>query len=81
MCRWVQTHACVEGNGGLVDAQAAQLEQLLELDGQIWRHDGGLWVRLAARTQEVLAANLSKVAGWRGSKREAWGSGASCRVV
>ena len=35
------TYAGVEGDGGLVDAKAAELEQLLELDGQGRRHDDG----------------------------------------
>ena len=34
------SYACVESDGGLVDAQAAELEQLLELDWQSRRHDG-----------------------------------------
>jgi hypothetical protein len=34
------SYACVEGDGGLVDAQAAELEQLLELNWQGRRHDG-----------------------------------------
>jgi hypothetical protein len=32
------SYAGVEGDGGLVDAQAAELEQLLELDWQRRRH-------------------------------------------
>ena len=33
------SYAGVEGDGGLVDAEAAELEQLLELDRQGRRHD------------------------------------------